>query len=377
MHDLRIGIFTHNYPLQYGERKNAGIFLHDFAQELSKKCTVYIFSTELMDIIPLSPLRKHKNILRKDSLSAWNIFSPITPFRYWRFMQQVENNAKKFVRKYDINFCLAAWAIPSGVIAERIKKEFDIPYGIWSLGSDINIYTKFPYLKNIIIHSIKNADINFANSYALKKQVKILTGKNAVFLPALTTFTKNNRKKIHSSRKIFRFLYVGRLEKIKGIDILLKAAIILKSKDVSFTLQIAGSGTLEEEIRKVIHKNNLNNVILLGNLGETETVNIMLSSDYLVIPSRSESLPLVLLEAAKLHLPIIASDVGDCPRIIRKYKIGIIVKKNDPYELALGMKKVMQKNRTLVGYTPGFKRITADFTQRYTVHAFLQSLLTL
>jgi glycosyltransferase involved in cell wall biosynthesis len=121
---------------------------------------------------------------------------------------------------------------------------------------------------------------------------------------------------------------VGRISKEKGQIYLLKAAKIVLKKFSNIKFVFIGDGELKSELITYATLNSLtDNAIFTGyyeNLHE-----IFNAIDIFVIPSLTESLPLALLEAMAAGKPIISTNVGGIPEIIKNYKTGILVKPKD------------------------------------------------
>ncbi len=98
-------------------------------------------------------------------------------------------------------------------------------------------------------------------------------------------------------------VYVGRMSPEKGVDLLVKA--IPKFKDVGFLL--VGGGPLLGLIRRELE--GLKNVVITGRVSRKKALQYIKGSDLLVLPSRSEGLSTVLLEAGYLGVPIVASSI--------------------------------------------------------------------
>lgn len=111
-----------------------------------------------------------------------------------------------------------------------------------------------------------------------------------------------------------RLLFAGRLEHVKGPDVLLRA-ISLVSADRAMHLEIAGAGNLMDSLREQAsvcpHQ-----VTFLGRLSEAELIRTLHRCDIVVIPSRSEGLPLFLLEAMAAGKPVVATRVGAIPDVL-------------------------------------------------------------
>lgn len=376
---MRIGILTHNYPKTSTDRKDAGIFLYDFAQELSKKAEVYVlapnFSGEKEDYKKV-PVTWFDWAGGDTKLGNWSLFNPKALLNFLSLLRKGNDATVNFVNKNKIDFLLACWALPSGVFASYAKTKVGVPYATWSLGSDINSYAKIPILKGLIKSALRNANIRFANSYLLADEVSKLSGKKGDFLPAISNFTTTAIKPMKLDNNKFNFLFVGRLEKVKGPDILIEACKILKEDFENFNLYIIGPGSMETLLKEEVSKGNLTgNINFLGRQGAKEIAAYMLGADCLVIPSRSESLPLVLIEAAKSSLPIIASNVGDCQLVVSKYNIGQVVEKDSISDLSRAMLEASKKGKSYRGrYKKGLMRVSEDFVLSKSVDLLIQKI---
>lgn len=344
---MNIAIFTHNYPKNKKDRKDAGIFIHNFGEELSKKHKVFIFCPDYGN---------------NEKFGNWSILNPLNIFKFFKNIAYGISESLIFVKKNKIDYVLSAWAIPSGIYAFVVKLKYKIPYGVWYLGSDINFYSKIPVLGTIISILSKNADNLFANSNALSK-IAITKYGSCMMLPASTKVSTISKNKLIFDRNKVNILYVGRLEKVKGPDILVKA---FKELDDKFTLRVIGSGTMRDKLEKEDNK-----VIFLGRMNMFEISNYMRNSDFLIIPSRNESLPLVILEAANFRLPILASNVGDCKFILDKYKIGDTFEKGNLNQMVSKIKTFRYKNITKYGR---FSKLVIDYSLKVSVNKFLNKI---
>jgi glycosyltransferase involved in cell wall biosynthesis len=164
---------------------------------------------------------------------------------------------------------------------------------------------------------------------------------------------------------IFTFLYAGRLETVKGIDVLLNAMDQLQKKsDDQFQLYILGSGSMSDQLADIIQQYNLQDrVKLLPQKTHSKTMLEMRKSHAVVIPSRAEGLPLVLLEAWANKVPIIATRVGDMPVVVNASN-GILVEKENPTALAAALQKMLHMDkvhREAMGES-GYAKVTDTFS---------------
>ena len=126
-------------------------------------------------------------------------------------------------------------------------------------------------------------------------------------------------------------LTVGRLESIKGQQYLVKAMSRLKNGDCHLVL--AGDGSNRNNLEKRFRAAGLGDIVHF--LGSRDDIpELMAACDILVMPSESEGLPFVLLEAMAAGLPVVATKVGQIPDILGNGKCGILVPPKESCALA-------------------------------------------
>lgn len=131
-----------------------------------------------------------------------------------------------------------------------------------------------------------------------------------------------------------RMIAVGRLSYQKGYDMMIKAWKIVTAKYPEWRLDIFGAGELKDEITELIDKNNLKNQIRINK--PTSKINIEYeNSSSLLLTSRYEGLPMVLLEAMSVGLPCIAFKCQCGPKdIIHHFDNGILIEEGEIEEFA-------------------------------------------
>ncbi len=133
--------------------------------------------------------------------------------------------------------------------------------------------------------------------------------------------------------------------KTKGLDILLKAARFIANDLHDTTISIIGSGPEAAKLIALTQKYQLQKQVeWLGSVPEAER--LLKAFDLLVIPSRKEGLPYVLLEALRSGTPVVATTVGGIPEVITNQKNGLLVPPNNPHALATAI-MIAIKNPTL------------------------------
>lgn len=109
------------------------------------------------------------------------------------------------------------------------------------------------------------------------------------------------------------FLFIGELRQLKGVDVLLEA-LAKVSATRRASLVIVGAGPDAERFKALTGELKLDPIVDF--IGAMPASDAFLRGRCLVVPSRAESMPYVVLEAAAAAMPLIATDVGGIPEIV-------------------------------------------------------------
>lgn len=135
-------------------------------------------------------------------------------------------------------------------------------------------------------------------------------------------------------------LLLGRLAREKGHASFLEALRLLGSRNPSIVAMFAGIGPLENELRGICNAMQLNeHVRFLGY--RTDLQRLLAAADLVVLPSISEGLPLVAVEALAAARPIVATATGGTPEVVIDDQTGLLVPPQDPSALADAMHRVL------------------------------------
>ena len=142
----------------------------------------------------------------------------------------------------------------------------------------------------------------------------------------------------------FVFFWAGRLEHVKGLDVLLESVLNLINRNINgFSVRLAGRGSLKRKLMNRIRDMNLNDrVHLLGRLSREEIQSEMAAAHCFVLPSRYEAFGIVLIEAMATGLPVIAARSGGPEHIITG-ECGLLVDAENPCQLADAMEQMMNR----------------------------------
>lgn len=140
----------------------------------------------------------------------------------------------------------------------------------------------------------------------------------------------------------FLFIWAGRLEHVKGVDLLLEAVKLLSDKtERRFSVRLAGKGSLREELEQQSKKLGISDrVKFLGRLSREEMQEEMQGANCFVLSTRYEAFGVVLIEAMATGLPVIATRSGGPDSIVNRDN-GLLVERENADELAGAMEQIM------------------------------------
>lgn len=142
--------------------------------------------------------------------------------------------------------------------------------------------------------------------------LKKIRGENVYVKPNFVAAF--DEKEINSKRKK-QIVYVGRLDKLKGVDFLLEAWN--KQKNPDLRLIICGIGPLEDWCREYIANHNLKNVEMRGFVSNSDVKKVLSESMALVLPTQwYEGFPMTILEAFSAGTPVLGSNIGNVGKLI-------------------------------------------------------------
>lgn len=135
-----------------------------------------------------------------------------------------------------------------------------------------------------------------------------------------------------------QFIFAGRLDKLKGIDILLEAWKLMGKN--APRLLICGTGPMENWCKNYIAMNNLMSVEMMGFVPNTEVCKMIAYSKALILPTQwYEGFPMTIVEAYSVGTPVIGSDIGNVRSLIEDGITGFCVKYNAPDELCKSIRE--------------------------------------
>ena len=170
--------------------------------------------------------------------------------------------------------------------------------------------------------------------------------------------------------------YIGRLSEEKGILNLIEAMPLVLKKKADAQFIICGQGRLAHEVEKIIKARGLEaNVKLTGWIPHEDVPRYLNELKILVLPSFTEGLPNILLEAMACRTPVLATTVGAIPDIIKDGKNGFLLKTNDPRHIAERIIELLNKPDLLEKVSiNAYNYVRENFSYEKTLEAWRKIL---
>jgi len=178
----------------------------------------------------------------------------------------------------------------------------------------------------------------------------IFVGSTTVDNDLLTNFSIEKKVEGIRDTKVFRLLYLARLEQGKGALELVQAVRKLLDKGVPVLLTIAGDGPVVDELRALIGEfgQHQNAVRLVGYVRGDEKVRMFRSHHVFCFPTRyGEGMPNAVLEAMAFGLPVVTCPVGGIADFFEDGKMGVLLPNADPQVIAGVLQSVLSKRAQL------------------------------
>ena len=333
---MRLGkalvLITTSFPIKGDGSEAAGSFVSDLAEELGKH-------QELRVVAPGKECVKQR---WSEGVEVFRFAAPQQPLstlKPWRLKDllitrrvlasgEAATRAAAFAGP--VAHILALWALPSGHWARKVSREARVPYSVWTLGSDIWTLGSIPILKHYLALVLKRATYCYSDGYQLATDTAAIGQRKVDFLPSTRKINTTRITELKSSPP-YRLLFIGRWHANKGIDILLEALLKLSDDDWEKIelVQICGGGPLEKHVEESVSSLSSGGlpIQLRGYVDQPTAEQLLQLTDYVLIPSRIESIPVVFSDAIKSACPVIVTPVGDFPRIFEDDpKCGLISK---------------------------------------------------
>jgi glycosyltransferase involved in cell wall biosynthesis len=241
---------------------------------------------------------------------------------------------------------ISYWANYSATSAYMYRKYFNTRLSFITYAhAGVDLYREQTYLLNKFLDANKIITVCQYNVEFIKKlfpnDFEQLKDKISVY--HLPVEIDNNLDGYH--KKSNKIIAVGRLDKKKGLDYLIRACEILKQSSVNFQLEIIGDGPQKQYLVDLVQKYSLDSKILFsGHLPYEQVLDAMKSSTVLAhcSPEIGDAVPTVIKESLSVGTPVVASNIAGIPELLDYGKCGIIFEPKNVEQLANALKNILE-----------------------------------
>ena len=255
------------------------------------------------------------------------------------YRQAVKPAFSGMLRQFEPDHVILGFAYPDAAAMAPICQRAGVRHSVRINGSDFRLRTEDPKLRTLVLKTLREAGLVFCPGKTLKNEM-VAAGVPAQSIVSFNNgvdhaqFTPGQAKKLEEDD--VTVLFVGHLKRVKGADLLIRAWAALRKptayrqpESQSLTLNVVGSGPLRRRLERLAAELGVSDSIrFAGNVLHEDVAQIMRDSRCLVLPSRSEGMPNVVLEALACGIPVVATDVGEVPYLVREGVNGYVVHKS-------------------------------------------------
>ncbi len=259
-----------------------------------------------------------------------------------------------------------------GIYALQYKKKLKIPLVTSFYGLDVYKHTRNPFYRRQLKKLFKKGNLFLVCSEQMRQD---LIGFGA---PPSRTFVNYGGAALEKFPYSFKplkdnedivILMCGRFVEKKGFEYGIKAFLAMAGEYEKLSLKIIGSGKEEHHLKKIVASSPFaERVIFMGNRPHSEYIEEIKKAHIFMAPSVTaangdkEGLPTVLIEAAALGKPLLATDHSGIAEIVHDKKNGFLVHERDLCGLESGIRKMLEHSHKWPEYAEyGRKLVEKEF----------------
>lgn len=327
MYKPKLLIVTNLFPLPW--EPNRAIFNRQHFKHLEEHYNVAVIVT-----VAWMDYYNYKNQIKETDNICYipYFYTPKIGRRFYgEFMyRSIIIHASKWIYNFAPDLLMASWAYPEGLAVKKLAKKLNIEYSLKIHGSDVNAHITSKVRGEQIINVANGAKSILSVSNALKEKLiahgvcrdKIHVVYNGV--------NKHIFKPADTIRKRNEILFIGNLKQDKGVQELLEGFALISKIHPEVKLNIAGSGAMLQVLIELACKLKIRNRInFLGNVPHKDLPRMMQNALVVCLPSYAEGVPNVLLESICCGTPVVATNVGGIPEIVKESVNGFMCQPKD------------------------------------------------
>jgi glycosyltransferase involved in cell wall biosynthesis len=248
-------------------------------------------------------------------------------------------SAVRLRREFKPDVVHAHWWFPNGLVGTWLGRMSNKPLVTTLHGSDVRLARSVAFARPAFRHVLhRSAAVTAVSRWLASEAQQVVSAPKAIVAPmpvATDLFSPGG------ARQTDRLLFVGRLNKQKGIELLLQA-VSRVSRPIH--LDVVGDGEDREKLQELAGALGIaDRVRWHGALPQPRLADFYRGATALVVPSVEEGLGLVAVEAQLCETPVIAFDSGGLPDIVQHDRTGILVTSIDATALAAAITSLLDR----------------------------------
>lgn len=247
----------------------------------------------------------------------------------------------------------SAWLYPDAFASAHFANKFNIPLYTRVMGTDVNRLTHKSNILKHSLHVIKRSKCVLSVSEDLKskliqlgaedKKIKVL--RNGIDRTIFFHKDKNyTRERLKIERDAQMILFVGNLKQKKGLLDLCKSFLSMSASKRFSNLQlfIIGEGPLSAELHRIALAAGCSDKMhILGSMPHFKISDWLNACDVFCLPSHSEGLPNVVIEALSCKTKVVATNVGGIPELVNNDAVLCLVSPHCPIQLQTAIENLL------------------------------------
>jgi len=340
-----------------------GIFVEEEARAMARHCNVRVVSPApwFPPLKLFSKWYEYSQLPQREVQQGLEVYRPravvlprnlLFPLLGYSFYLALRRWVRKIEGEFHIDLVHAHTAYPDGFAATKLGQVLGRPTVVTLHGGDVNLYFRSYWGRRQGLWAISHAARVIAASSSLRRTVVDQHGADPEKVTVIPSGVDVGRFKpmareqtedrLGLEKGMPRVLYVGAITRSKGLDHLLSAfKTLVAGAQTPVQLVLVGEGDYEQDARLLAQTLGVaDHVLWAGKRPNDEIPWWMNSCDALVLPSLSEGLGVVLIEAMACGKPVVATTCGG-PEDIVTPRTGILVPPADEQALAQALSVVL------------------------------------
>jgi glycosyltransferase involved in cell wall biosynthesis len=372
---LKILFLSRSYP--NSAMPLLGLWVEGLVQCLAKRCEVRVVSP-----VPYCPplpglnetYARFRRIPASETRESIAVLHPriLLPPGYWyhgleslTYYMAVVRQIDRLRRHFDFDIIHGEFSFPDGWVAARLGRRYGVPVLITEHAPWRPWMDDYRLVRSQAVWAARNSAFHIAVSKSVRDEIAGFTGESPGLrvIPNGIDTSLFTLPRTRVEPKLDQILFVGAVRPVKGLDVLLKALRQLKDNGRDLKLLVIGEAFFRtyraeyDRLRRMARDLGLESQVdFMGGKTPSQLVPYMQESAMLVLPSRKESLGMVLVEAIACGTPVVSTLCGG-PEDIVNDKVGVLVPSDDPAALAAGIAHIIDHRES---YNPEELRAYAE-----------------